>query len=293
MKIVVADSTSESALELLNAQPGWQVVYLPGSKTPGGSLDGELRDADALIVRSATKVTAALLAASPRLRVVGRAGVGVDNVDLDAATQRGIVVMNTPGGNAVSVAEHTLALILALARRLPHADASLKQGKWEKKKLLGIEVRGKTLGLLGLGKVGIEVARLAQAFEMDVTAYDPYVSSLLAGEQPRDVGIVGRHVHFKGLRQPRHLDPDFAEAEEAQRFAAHLDTEQLLFLPLALLERRVGVGKPARQSKNQSQGVFGDADRVATRGVHHHDAALSRRVKVNIVDADAGATHNA
>ncbi|HKS96184.1 MAG TPA: NAD(P)-dependent oxidoreductase, partial [Terriglobia bacterium] len=182
MKIVVADSTSESALEVLNAQPDWQVVYLPGAKAPGRALEGEIHDADALIVRSATKVTAGLLAGAPRLRAVGRAGVGVDNVDLEAATQRGIVVMNTPGGNAVSVAEHTLALILALARRLPHADTSLKQGKWEKKKLLGIEVRGKTLGLVGLGKVGLEVARLAQAFEMEVTAYDPFVSSLLAGE---------------------------------------------------------------------------------------------------------------
>src|SRR5574340_752991 len=149
MKIVVADSTSERALEVLNAQPDWQVVYLPGAKTPGRSLEGEIHDADALIVRSGTKVTAGLLTAAPRLRAVGRAGVGVDNVDLEAATQRGIVVMNTPGGNAVSVAEHTLALILALARRLPHADTSLKQGKWEKKKLLGIEVRGKTLGLVG------------------------------------------------------------------------------------------------------------------------------------------------
>jgi D-3-phosphoglycerate dehydrogenase / 2-oxoglutarate reductase len=182
MKIVVADSTTESALEVLNAQPSWEVVYLPGSGTPGRSLTEEIRDADALIVRSATKVTAELLAGAPRLRVVGRAGVGVDSVDLEASTQRGIVVMNTPGGNAVSVAEHTLALILALARRLPHADSSLKQGKWEKKKLLGIEVRGKTLGLVGLGKVGMEVARLAQAFEMEVMAYDPFVASLVAGQ---------------------------------------------------------------------------------------------------------------
>jgi len=178
MKIVVADSISESALEALKSQPTWQIVYLPG-----GSLADVIRDADALIVRSATKVTAELLARAPRLRAIGRAGVGVDNVDLDAATKRGIVVMNTPGGNAVSVAEHTLALILALARRLPQADSLLKKGAWEKKKLLGVELRSKTLGLIGLGKVGIEVARLAQAFAMDVLAYDPYVSSMLASEQ--------------------------------------------------------------------------------------------------------------
>src|SRR5204862_213183 len=107
----------------------------------------------------------------------------LDRLAVDAATKRGIVVMNTPGGNAVSVAEHTLALILALARRLPQADSLLKQGAWEKKKLLGVELRSKTLGLIGLGKIGIEVARLAQAFAMDVLAYDPYVSSVLASEQ--------------------------------------------------------------------------------------------------------------
>jgi D-3-phosphoglycerate dehydrogenase len=106
----------------------------------------------------------------------------VDNVDLDAATQKGVVVMNTPGGNAQSVAEHTLALLLALARRIPQADASMKQGRWEKKKLEGMELRGKTLGLIGLGQIGSDVAHLAKAFEMQIIAYDPYVSSLLAGE---------------------------------------------------------------------------------------------------------------
>ncbi|PYU92566.1 MAG: phosphoglycerate dehydrogenase [Acidobacteria bacterium] len=183
MKIVVADSISESALEAFKLQPTWQIVYLPGTPAGGNSLDGAIGEADALIVRGATKVRAELLDRAPRLRAIGRAGVGVDNVDVDAATKRGIVVMNTPGGNAVSVAEHTLALILALARRLPQADSLLKQGAWEKKKLLGVELRSKTLGLIGLGKIGIEVARLAQAFAMDVLAYDPYVSSVLAGEQ--------------------------------------------------------------------------------------------------------------
>ena len=180
MKILVSDSVSESALQVLKSEASFNVVYLAG-KTDG--VKEEIRDADALVVRSATKVTAELIALAPKLRAVGRAGVGVDNVDLDAATQRGIVVMNTPGGNATSVAEHTLALILGLARRVPHADGLLKQGKWEKKKLQGIEVRGKTLGLVGLGKIGMEVARLAEAMEMQVVAYDPYVSSMVAREQ--------------------------------------------------------------------------------------------------------------
>jgi len=181
MKILVADDVSERALELLQAEKSFEVVYLPGK--PAASLKGELPDAAALIVRSATKVTAGLLEGAACLRALGRAGIGVDNVDLDAATRKGIVVMNTPGGNAISVAEHTMALLLALARRLPQADSSMKRGKWEKRKLLGTEVRAKTLGLIGLGQIGTEVARLAQAFQMDVNAYDPYVSSLLARDQ--------------------------------------------------------------------------------------------------------------
>ncbi len=180
MKILVADSVSERAVEILREQQSWDVVFLP--KKPGANVAEEIRDADALVVRSATKVTSQLLANAARLRAIGRAGTGVDNVDLDAATQKGVVVMNTPGGNAQSVAEHTMALLLALARRLPQADASMKQGRWEKKKLEGMELRGKTLGLIGLGQIGSSVASLAKAFEMQIIAYDPYVSSLLAGE---------------------------------------------------------------------------------------------------------------
>jgi D-3-phosphoglycerate dehydrogenase len=181
MKILVADSVSERALEILQAEKSWEVVFLPGKKQ--SSVEQEIADAEALIVRSATKATAALLEKALRLRVIGRAGSGVDNVDLDAATQRGTVVMNTPGGNAVSVAEHALAMLLSLARHIPQADASMKQGLWEKKKLLGIELRSKTLGLVGLGNIGREVARLAQVFGMTVLAYDPYVSSRLAEDQ--------------------------------------------------------------------------------------------------------------
>jgi D-3-phosphoglycerate dehydrogenase len=189
MKILIADKISEHALELLQAEGAWQVVYLPGKPpTARASIAEEIGDADALIVRSETKVTADLLERAARLRVIGRAGVGVDNLDLDTATKKGILVMNTPGGNAPSVAEHTMALLLALARRIPEADSSLKKGKWEKKNLLGIELRAKTLGLIGFGNIGTEVARLAQAFQMRVIAYDPYVSSRMAEEH--DVRLV-------------------------------------------------------------------------------------------------------
>ncbi|MGA3292506.1 MAG: phosphoglycerate dehydrogenase [Candidatus Acidiferrales bacterium] len=176
MKIIVADKISERGIALLR-ETGWNVV------TPAAAaLPGELADAEALVVRSATKVTSALLENAPRLRVIGRAGVGVDNVDVEAATRRGILVMNTPGGNAVSVAEHTLALMLGLARAVPQANASIQAGRWEKSSFSGTELRGKTLGLVGLGRVGTEVARRARALEMKVIAYDPYVTPAAARE---------------------------------------------------------------------------------------------------------------
>ena len=180
MKILVADSVPERVIEILKADPSWEIVNLPKTK---GQVAEEIRDADALLVRSATKVTAQLLESAKRLVVIGRAGVGVDNVDLDAATRKGVLVMNTPGGNAISVAEHTMALLLAMAHPVAQADASMKAGKWEKKKFTGSELRDKTLGLIGLGTIGTEVARLAQSLKMSVIAFDPYVSKVLAIEQ--------------------------------------------------------------------------------------------------------------
>ena len=179
MNIVVADPISQRGLELLR-KPGWEV------STPSrDGLAASLAAADAMIVRSATQVTEQILEAAPKLRVVGRAGVGVDNIDLDAATRRGVLVMNTPGGNAVSVAEHTLALLMAVARRIPQHSAAIHAGRWEKSGAQGVELRGKTLGLVGLGRVGNEVARRARAMEMLVLAYDPYVSESAA----RDAGV--------------------------------------------------------------------------------------------------------
>jgi D-3-phosphoglycerate dehydrogenase len=175
MKIVIADKISSSASAIFGEHKDWKVVT-----TDKETLPSELADADAILVRSATFVDAAMMAKAPKLRVIGRAGVGVDNVDLDAATKRGIVVMNTPGGNAVAVAEHTFALMLALARHLVRADSTMHAGKWEKKTLQGTELRGKTLGIVGLGRVGVEVSRRALAFGMKVVAHDPYVAPSLA-----------------------------------------------------------------------------------------------------------------
>jgi D-3-phosphoglycerate dehydrogenase len=175
MKIVVAEKVAPSALAVFKEQSDWTVV-----SPEKDALGAELANADALLVRSAVFVDAAMMEKAPNLRVIGRAGVGVDNIDLDAATKRGIAVMNTPGGNAIAVAEHTLALMLALARHLPRADSSTHAGKWEKKSLQGTELRGKTLGIVGLGKIGMEVAKRAQSFGMNVVAHDPYVAASLA-----------------------------------------------------------------------------------------------------------------
>ncbi|MBV9612466.1 MAG: phosphoglycerate dehydrogenase [Acidobacteriaceae bacterium] len=180
MKILVAEPLAPAAMEILRAQAGWDIV-IADPKT----FESHLADAEALVVRSAVKVTKDVLAKAPKLRVIGRAGVGVDNVDLPSATDAGVLVMNTPGGNAISVAEHTLALMLSMARSVPQASASTKSGKWEKKKFLGNELRGKTLGIVGLGSIGREVVRRARPFEMRIIGHDPYVSS----QSARDMGI--------------------------------------------------------------------------------------------------------
>src|SRR5450755_567719 len=163
MKILIAEPLAPAAVDLLRSQPGWDVV-VSDPKT----YEAHLGDCDALLVRSAVKVNKDVLSRAPKLRIIGRAGVGVDNVDLPAATQAGVLVMNTPGGNAVSVAEHTLALMLSMARSIPQASASTKSGKWEKKKFLGNELRGKALGIVGLGSVGREVVSRARAFDMKI-----------------------------------------------------------------------------------------------------------------------------
>lgn len=178
MKIVVADDLPASALEILRTETGWTVDARSG-RSPA-ALAADLADADALLVRSATKVDSRLLEAAPSLRIIARAGTGVDNVDVTAASARGILVVNAPGANSISVAEHACALMLALARSVPAADRAMKDGKWEKRRFLGTEVRGKTLGVAGLGRIGQEVAQRARAFGMRVVAHDPYISKEVA-----------------------------------------------------------------------------------------------------------------
>ncbi len=180
MKIVIAEKVSPATLAILQGEPGWDVVT--ADQIPAGGLPAALADADALIVRSAVQADAALLQHAPKLRLIGRAGVGVDNIDTAEATKRGIVVMNTPGANAVAVAELTLGLMIAMARSIPRANAGMHEGKWDKKTLQGTELRGKTLGIVGLGRIGLEVARRARAFGMNLIGFDPFIAPVIARE---------------------------------------------------------------------------------------------------------------
>ncbi len=179
MKIVLAEKVSPATLAVFQQELGWDIVSHDQIKN---GLAAELADADALVVRSAVQVDDALLEAAPKVRVIGRAGVGVDNIDAEAATRRGMVVMNTPGANAVAVAELTIGLMLALGRQLPKANIGMHAGKWEKKALNGSELRNKTLGILGLGRVGLEVAKRARVFGMELIGHDPFVSAAIARE---------------------------------------------------------------------------------------------------------------
>ncbi len=178
MKIVLAEKVSPATLAILQKEPGWDCITADKIT----SLPDELADADALIVRSAVQADAALLAHAPKLRIIGRAGVGVDNIDAAEATKRGIVVMNTPGANAVAVAELTLGLMISMCRNIPRANATMHAGKWDKKSLQGSELRGKVLGIVGLGRIGLEVARRAKAFGMELIGYDPFIAPVIARE---------------------------------------------------------------------------------------------------------------
>jgi D-3-phosphoglycerate dehydrogenase len=182
IRILVSDDVSDTGLDPLRSA-GMSVEKVTGLKP--SDLREKIRDYDGLVVRSETKVTAELIEAASRLRAVGRAGVGVDNIDVPAATKRGIVVMNAPDGNTITTAEHAMALLISLARNIPQANASIKSGRWERKRFVGAELRGKTLGVIGLGRIGRVVASRARGFGMNVVAFDPFV----AADQARELEL--------------------------------------------------------------------------------------------------------
>lgn len=178
MKVLVSDPVHQTGIELLKRKAEVEVATGLSKE----ELIEKVKDKDALLVRSATKVTREVLEAAEKLKVIGRAGVGVDNIDIKAATEKGIIVVNSPAASSITVAELTMGLMVSLARNIPQASSSLKAGKWEKKRFLGRELRGKTLGIIGMGRIGSEVAKKAQAFELRCVAYDPYISEETARE---------------------------------------------------------------------------------------------------------------
>lgn len=192
-RVLLADQIAPEGIRVLEEAAGIQVDERAG--IDASELEAAIGNYDALIVRSRTRVTAAILEAGQRLRVVGRAGVGLDNIDVDAAAKRGIAVLNAPAGNVVSAAELTMALMLSLVRHVPQAAASLKRGEWERNRFKGVELHGKTLGLIGAGRIGAEVAKRALAFGMQVIIHDPYLSD----ERARDIGaeLVTFHELFR------------------------------------------------------------------------------------------------
>jgi len=181
MKVLVSDSLAEDGLKRLQSGADVDVI----TNLSPEELIQKIPDYDALVIRSGTKVTADVINAAKRLRVIGRAGVGIDNVDVEAATKKGIIVLNTPGGNTISAAEHTIAMMLALARNIPQANSALHQGEWNRKKYTGVEFFNKTLGVVGLGRVGAEVATRMKSFGMRILAYDPFVTE----EKAQQMGL--------------------------------------------------------------------------------------------------------
>jgi D-3-phosphoglycerate dehydrogenase len=182
-KVLISDSLSKEAVQILEKEKDFKVDV--NTKMTPEELKKAIKDYDALLVRSATKVTKDVIAAADKLKIIGRAGVGLDNVDVEAASKKGIIVVNTPAGNTISTAEHTFSMLLALSRSIPQADFSMKKGEWERKKFMGVEIYGKTLGIVGLGRIGTEVAKRALSFGMKVLAYDPFLSA----DKAKDLGI--------------------------------------------------------------------------------------------------------
>jgi D-3-phosphoglycerate dehydrogenase len=205
MKIIVCDPISPKGIKLLQARPEFNVVVLPKPPTED-ELIAIVGDATALVVRSETKVSKKVIEAAKSLRVVGRAGVGVDNVKVEEATQHGVVVMNTPGGNTVTTAELTFTMLLSLARKVPQAHATMIGGKWDRKSFSGVELQGKTLGVLGMGRIGTEVAKRAIAFGMRVLAYDPYLTEerakAIGAEFAADLDHVYKEADFITVHMP-------------------------------------------------------------------------------------------
>ena len=219
LKVLVADPISPRGVDELTSGSALDVLVKTGLSE--ADLLERVRDVSAIVVRSQTKINATVLQAATRLKVVGRAGVGVDNVDVEAATRRGVIVMNTPGGNTVSTAEHAFSLLVSVARKIPQAHSNLQAGGWDRKKFEGTELYGKTLGIIGMGRIGSELSRRAIAFGMRVLAYDPFLSAgrarALQVELIDDIDTLLPHCDFLTLHTP--LTPETRHLLNAVRLA--------------------------------------------------------------------------
>ncbi len=266
-RVLISDKLSPAAVAIFKER-GVEVDVKPGlDKDELAKIIGEY---DGLAIRSATKVTAKLLERATKLMVVGRAGIGVDNVDIPAATARGVIVMNTPFGNSITTAEHAIALMMALARELPAANASTHAGKWEKNRFMGVELYAKTLGLIGAGNIGSIVADRANGLKMHVIAYDPFLSP----ERAVEIGV--EKVEF-----------DYCCCHAC--FALKLDPHEAILFPFSRLGRDVGGRNLPCERKYERDRMLGGGNRIAERRVHDDDAARGGGRNVHIIDADAGA----
>src|SRR5438128_1692592 len=203
-KVLISDNLSKTAVQILRDR-GVEVDYRPELGKDKEALLAVIADYDGLAVRSATKVSDKLIDAATRLKVIGRAGIGVDNVDIAKATKRGVIVMNTPFGNSITTAEHAIALMLAVARQLPEANASTQAGKWEKNRFMGVEISAKTLGIIGCGNIGSIVANRAIGLKMKVIAYDPFLSpdrAVALGVEKVELDDLIRRADFVTLHTP-------------------------------------------------------------------------------------------
>ena len=213
-KILICDDIAEEGLSIFQREKSFSAVTK--TKLPLDALKKEIADADACVVRSGTQLTREVIEAANKLKVIGRAGVGLDNVDVEAASKKGIVVINTPGGNTISAAEHTFCLLMALARNIPQADASIKRGEWERKKFTGVQLLEKTLGVVGLGRIGTEVAKRAQSFGMKVIAYDPFLradKALQIGVELMSMDLLLSRADFLTLHMPLSADSKYMIGE--------------------------------------------------------------------------------
>jgi D-3-phosphoglycerate dehydrogenase len=293
-RVLITDPIAEDGIALLKREAEVQVCLHPEPK----ELLKLIAGCEALIVRSETKVTREVIEAGAKLQVVGRAGSGVDNIDLDAATERGVLVVNAPTGNTFSAAEHTVALMLGLARRVPEADASLRAGRWERQRFLGVELRGRTLGLYGLGQVGSEVARRGRGLEMRVIACDPYVSQeraqALGAELVTFEELLGQsdfismHVRLTPATQDRFGEAEFAAMKPGVRI---INTSRGELIDEGALLRALDKGRVAgaaidvfRQEPPGESPLFGHEGVIVTPHLGALTEEAQERVAVDVAE---------